>query len=49
MATKENFTVMPWLAFNGIVDDDLRAIFAFLKSLKPIGHSVETRPLAAKK
>ncbi len=49
VATKENFTVMPWLAFNGMEDDDLRAIFAFLKSLKPIEHSVETRPLAAKK
>jgi mono/diheme cytochrome c family protein len=47
-ATKENFTVMPWLAFNGIEDDDLRAIFAFLKSLKPVEHVVETRPLAAK-
>jgi len=48
-ATPENFTVMPWLSFNGVEDDDLRAIFAFLKSLKPVEHVVETRPLAAKK
>jgi len=46
--TAENFTVMPWLFFNGMEDDDLRAIFAFLKSLKPIEHVVETRPLAGK-
>ncbi|MEP7363331.1 MAG: cytochrome c [Acidobacteriota bacterium] len=48
-STPENFTVMPWLAFNGLEDDDLRSIFAFLKSLKPVEHVVETRPLAAKK
>ena len=48
-STPDNFTVMPWLRFNGIEDDDLRSIFAFLKSLKPIEHVVETRPLAAKK
>lgn len=48
-ATAENFTVMPWLRFNGVEDDDLRDIFAFLKSLKPIEHVVETRPLAAEK
>ena len=48
-ATKENFTVMPWLSFNGMEDDDLKALFAFLQTLKPVEHSVETRPLAEKK
>ena len=47
--TPENFTVMPWLSFNGVEDDDLKAIFAFLKTLKPIEHAVVTRPLASGK
>ena len=48
-ATPENFTVMPWLPFDGIEDDDLKAVFAFLQTLKPVENAVETRPLAGKK
>ena len=31
----ENNTVMPWVAFAGMNDDDLGAIWAFLQSLEP--------------
>lgn len=33
-------TPMPWLAFSGMREQDLAAIFAYLQSLKPIHHSV---------
>jgi mono/diheme cytochrome c family protein len=32
---------MPWGYFRGMSDDDLRAIFAYLRTLKPIKHSVD--------
>lgn len=34
-------TLMPWNMYAGMTDQDLRAIFAYLKSLKPISHEVE--------
>lgn len=34
-------TVMPWVMDAGIKDEDLRAIYAYLKSLKPIRHKVQ--------
>ena len=38
---------MPWDNFAKLTDDDLKAIFAYLKSLKPIENSVPT-PIPAK-
>ena len=37
-------TVMPWLAFSGLTDKDLGAIYDYLKSLQPIKHKVTTFP-----
>lgn len=33
--------VMPWYGFRQLSDDDLRAIFAFLKTLPPLKHRVD--------
>jgi hypothetical protein len=33
--------IMPWRNYSGMTDDDLKAIFAYLKTLKPIHHVVD--------
>ena len=33
--------IMPWRNYGGMTDDDLKAIFAYLKTLKPIHHVVD--------
>jgi Cytochrome C oxidase, cbb3-type, subunit III len=33
--------IMPWAQYGGMTDDDLKAIFAYLKSVKPIHHVVD--------
>jgi mono/diheme cytochrome c family protein len=33
--------LMPWIYFRGMTDEDLRAIFAYLKTLKPVAHRVD--------
>jgi mono/diheme cytochrome c family protein len=33
--------VMPWHYFGNMTDEDLKAIFAFLQTLKPVTHSVD--------
>jgi mono/diheme cytochrome c family protein len=38
------FTIMPWLNFCTLPDDDLRAIYDYLHSLPPVYKSVETHP-----
>lgn len=47
-ATPENWTVMPWLAFSQLEPSDLKAIFAYLKTVPAISNAVETRPGAKK-
>jgi mono/diheme cytochrome c family protein len=42
--TAENFTLMPWLSFARMPSEDLSAIYAFLRTVKPVNHSVETHP-----
>jgi mono/diheme cytochrome c family protein len=37
-------TVMPWLAYAGMTEDDLGAIFDYLKTLPPAGGPVESFP-----
>ena len=37
-------TVMPWLAFAGMTDHDLGAIYDYLKTVKPIENKVVTFP-----
>jgi hypothetical protein len=33
--------IMPWRDYSGMTDDDLKAIFVYLKTLKPIHHVVD--------
>lgn len=33
--------IMPWRHYGGMTDDDLKAIFAYLKTVKPIHHVVD--------
>ena len=33
--------VMPWPYFRGMAEDDLRAIFAYLRTLAPVKHRVD--------
>ena len=34
-------SVMPWWAFRNMTDDDLKALFAYLRTLKPVHHLVD--------
>ena len=38
---KESFTLMPWLAFSQMSDEDLSAIYAYLRTVKPVSNAVE--------
>jgi hypothetical protein len=33
--------IMPWHEYRNMTDDDLKAIFAYLKTLKPVKHVVD--------
>jgi mono/diheme cytochrome c family protein len=40
-------SMMPWWFFGHMTDDDLKAIFAYLRTLKPVHHRVDnTEPIA---
>jgi len=41
----ESFTLMPWLGFAKMSNEELSAIYAHLRTLKPVNHSVETHPV----
>ncbi len=43
-ADRASFTLMPWLAYSEMEEDDLRAIYRYLKTVKPITHKVNTHP-----
>jgi hypothetical protein len=32
---------MPWWTFRNMTDDDLKAVFAYLRTLKPVHHLVD--------
>jgi hypothetical protein len=32
---------MPWIYFRNMTDDDLKAIFAYLRTLRPVQHRVD--------
>lgn len=34
-------SVMPWWAIRNMTDDDLKAVFAYLRTLKPVHHNVD--------
>jgi hypothetical protein len=43
---RELNSVMPWMVVRNMTDQDLAAIFAYLKTLKPVHHRVDnTEPL----
>jgi hypothetical protein len=33
--------IMPWHTYRGMTDEDLAAMFAYLKTLKPVHHRVD--------
>ena len=39
-------TVMPWYAYSGMKKRDLKAIFAYLQTLKPVKHKIRKYPPA---
>ncbi|MBD0326885.1 MAG: c-type cytochrome, partial [Pyrinomonadaceae bacterium] len=43
-------SVMPWVFYRGMTDEDLKAIFAYLRTLNPISHAVDNteKPTACK-
>jgi mono/diheme cytochrome c family protein len=48
MTGPEQFTLMPWLDFSGMQPEDLRAIYAYLRTVKPVDRHIEIHPEAAK-
>lgn len=44
VAKKGQNTVMPWLSYAGMTEQDLGAIYDYLKTVKPIEHKVVTFP-----
>lgn len=42
--TQANFTLMPWVAMSRFTESDLKAIYAFLRTVKPIRHPVDKHP-----
>ena len=40
----ESFTLMPWLNFSQLPEEDLRAIYAYLRTVPPVKKAVETHP-----
>jgi len=37
-------SIMPWLGLSGASEDDLKAVFAYLKTVKPVRNAVATHP-----
>jgi mono/diheme cytochrome c family protein len=40
----DQFTLMPWLSFSRLTPEDLGAIYAYLRTVKPVHNAVETHP-----
>jgi mono/diheme cytochrome c family protein len=41
----ESFTLMPWLNFAQLEPEDLKAIYAFLRTQQPVYHVVDSHPI----
>jgi mono/diheme cytochrome c family protein len=41
----ESFTLMPWLNFAQLEPEDLKAIYAFLRTQPPVYHAVDSHPV----
>jgi mono/diheme cytochrome c family protein len=44
LAGPQAFTLMPWLGLSQIPQEDLSAIYAYLRTVKPVYNAVETHP-----
>ncbi len=44
VATQANFTLMPWMAFARLPEEDLKAIYAHLRTIPAKNNKVETHP-----
>jgi hypothetical protein len=44
--TRPLSSIMPWAYFRNLSDDDLKAIFAYLHTLKPVCHHVDNTETA---
>jgi mono/diheme cytochrome c family protein len=42
--SQANFTLMPWLGFSRLTEPDLKAIYAYLRTVAPRSNKVETHP-----
>lgn len=43
-AQKGKNTIMPWIAYSGMTDEDLGAVYAYLKTVKPVDQKVNPFP-----
>ncbi len=43
-AAKGKNTLMPWIAYSGMTDEDLGAVYAYLKTVAPVDHKVNAFP-----
>jgi hypothetical protein len=43
-APKGRNTLMPWLTYSGMTDEDLGALYDYLKTVPPVDHKVEPFP-----
>jgi mono/diheme cytochrome c family protein len=43
-AVQSNFTLMPWMGLSQLPDEDLRAIYQFLRTAKPVYSRVDVHP-----
>jgi hypothetical protein len=41
VGVRELNPIMPWSAMRNMTDDDLKAIFAYLRTVKPVHHRVD--------
>jgi hypothetical protein len=41
VGARELNPIMPWGAMRNMTDDDLKAIFAYLRTVKPVHHRVD--------
>jgi mono/diheme cytochrome c family protein len=46
-AAQSSFTIMPWYGFAHMKEEDLRAIYAYLRTLKPVYNPVAVHPQLA--
>jgi hypothetical protein len=46
-AVQASFTIMGWIDYSRMEEGDLRAIYAYLRTLKPVHNPVERHPPVA--